>query len=321
MKRRVRRNSSAETAPLARNEYTALHEGAQPRGTVLEHIEPFVGPKNILGRLTEIQYRKRVTDGTYSYHHPFADRAQPTVFVDAAGKIGLYRGRYKTTYRGIEDRTRGEIEDERLPGRASRLITLGKVEFFRYKWEDENGDVQTEEIRFTDGTAPTLSHDQRGDLRFTGGSPLKEHTTMKTKGKSRARRNPSGKSGDMMTRGKRILVTGLAVGTGVALTMVGMQMLFSRYTWSPVTKAGIAAGVGLVGALAAGAVLPGVPAVAASIAVGGMATAGLQLWATYVAPRLSRSAAFPRNAGFPAELTAGRAPAGFSVREGAACGT
>lgn len=304
----------------AANEYTALHEGERPHGVVQEHVAPFVGPKHVLGRLTDVQYTKPVTDGSYPYHHPFAEHAQPTLFVDATGRPGLYRGRYKTTYRGIEDRTRNEIEDERLPGRATRLITLGKVEFLRYKWEDEDGEIRTEEIRFRPHEAWVLSHDQRGDLHFTGGRLLKEHTEMKhsRSGKSRSRRNPSGGSDkSMMGRGKRILVTGLAVGLGAAATMIGVNMLFQRFTWSAPVKALAKMGTGVVGAMLAGMALPSVPALAAGIAVGGVSAGLMDLYTAYIVPRIgARTAAA---AGLPA-LSAGHVPAGFGVNRGAACG-
>lgn len=316
------------TSRVAANEFTALHEGKPPSGTVLETIEPFIGRKRVLGRCTEVQYLKSVTDGTYPYHHPFAEHAQPTLFVDATGRPGFYRGRYKTTYRGIEDRTHGEIEDERLPGRATRLITLGKIQFLRYKWEDEDGDVKTEEIRFEPSEAPTLSHDQRGDLHLTGGRLLKEQTTMASKsGKSRSRRNPSGKDNSTMGRGKRILVTGLAVGFGATVTMVALNQVFTKFglTWNPAVRAGakVAAGVGL--AMVAGMAMPGVPAVAAGLAVGGVVAGMGDLYVAYILPKLPasmggpRAAQFPVTAGFP-HLPAGRIPSGYGQMQGAGCG-
>lgn len=336
---------------VAENEFTALHEGKRPKGAVLERIVPFVGPKRILGRVTEIQYTKDVTDGDFSYKHPFAEHAQPTLFVDATGRMGFYRGRYVVTYRGIEDRKRSEVEDERLPGRASRLITLGRVEFVKYKWEDDDGDEHEDEIVFSSRTAPTISHDQAGDLHVTGGRLLKEHTMAKKAfGRGKARRNPSsGKSMGLGERSKRTLMTAAVGGIGALTTLIVMDKFVNRMTWAPERKGAfkIAAGIGL--AIVAGYAIPSVPGIAAGLAIGGVVAGGRDLYGKYLMPRIEGSTnrscpalpTAPVTAAQAAEynranpncpqavatpaaafpfLPAGRVPAGYQQTSGAACG-
>lgn len=319
----------------AKNQYTALHEGLEPRGTVTERIRPYTQKKVILGRISEIQYFKIVPDGNHRYHHPFAPRAMPTLFVDMKRRLGIYRGRYVVTHRGIEDRSYLTIEDESLPGRANRLITLGKLDFIRYKWVDKYGNEHEDEINFSSGTAPTISHDQNGDLHVTGGRANLESVMKKAmkKGRStRARRNPSG---DFNSMAKRTLEYSFVVGLGATATAMAMDAALAKRDWSLRNKAIFKMVAGPALALGAAYALPTFPALAASLGVGGVIAGGKDLYVMYVQRRINGmmggtttaqvgSGTTPPSASTPpagfASLPAGRVPAGYAQYQGQACG-
>lgn len=323
----------------AKNQYTALHEGLPPRGTTIETIAPFAKKKFHFGRMSEIQYEKIVPDGDHPYNHPFARRAMPTVFIDAKGRIGIYRGRYVVTSRGIEDRSYAEIENETLPKRAHRLITLGKIEFFRYIWEDEDGNEHQDEISFSPRTAPTISHDEFGDLHVTGGRTNTEAIMKKARnGSKKARRNPSGGM-DFNSRAKRTLEYGFVVGLGSTAVAIGMAEILARTSLSVRNGALLQLVAGPALGLAAAYAAPSMPSLAASLTLGNVIPGFTKLYALYVAPRLRGM--MPGNTrdrsttgtpgitpgttpgqtpgGYPS-LPAGRVPVGYVQFQGQGCG-
>lgn len=317
----------------AKNEFTALHEGKTPRGAVVETILEATKVRYVLGQCTEIQYWKDVTDGEYRYHHPFAAHAQPTIFVDDRGKLGIYRGRYVVTYRGIEDRSRSSVEKERLPRKASKLITLGRLEFVRYRWTDDNGVERVGEVRFSRQNAPVIAHDQYGDLHVLRGRYNLRNEAMKNGAygmKTKKRRsNPAGGM-DFNERAKRTLMTGAAVGVGATATVLIMNKAMARMNYSPNVKAGLQIALGVAGGIGLGYLVPSMPSLAAAWTVGGVVSGSTILYATHIAPRLasgSTPASRPNPttpgqttpAAFP-YLPGPQMPAGYAAYQGAACG-
>lgn len=172
-------------------EYTALHEGLPPRELVCERLPPPSPAARVLGRATEIQYRKATPakEGraaaawdppvrrTYSYHHPYASQARPRLVVDAAGQLGMDAGRYEVTRRGIEDRVapgtrtepelrRPHVRPERAPRAPRALTTLGTLEWIAYKGKTPG---RAARLVFPPAIAPDLARDPDGDLHVLGG--------------------------------------------------------------------------------------------------------------------------------------------------------
>lgn len=177
--------------------YTALHEGRKPSQILCEPVRRSK-PARRLGRATEIQYKKLVPDGHHSYHHPWAEQAQPSLYLDGDGLPLLVAGRYETTRRGIEDRvTPGMptvrylkhpyVARERLPRPPKLLTTLGRIEWIRYKGQD--GSVHT--LRWDARRAPLVAHDERGDLHVL--PPVTEGAE-DTMARSKSRRSRSRRS-------------------------------------------------------------------------------------------------------------------------------
>lgn len=183
--------------------YTRLHEGREPREF---RCEPFRDPPASLpkvGQILAIQYRKTVTDGPYSYRHPYAKQARPSFGIDAHGKIWPFAGRAETRERGVEDRVlRGQkpspylarpyVQREHLPRGARRLTTLGPLERLEVQWYSGREGPAT--LAFRRSEAPTVAHDQNGNLYLLGGSyriaaPHPGEKTTMAKRRSRRRRS------------------------------------------------------------------------------------------------------------------------------------
>jgi hypothetical protein len=171
--------SPAKRELMAR-EYTALHEGLRLREITCDRLE-HPGPRTAFAVATEIQYEKRIPGETPDFHHPWKFYAQPTLGVDAKGHLHFKSGRYEVRRRGIEDRVpadkRGSpylvtkhVKAERwIEAPPSRLTTLGKLRFIRYKRVGLDGPTRTGYLRFAPGDAPVIAHDEHGNLHVLGG--------------------------------------------------------------------------------------------------------------------------------------------------------
>jgi hypothetical protein len=160
--------------------YTELHEGAPPQRVVRQRITTPRGVRP-LGRIYEIQYRKRTPDGMLTYWHPYAEHAQPLLGKTSSGDYVIYAGRYTTTTHGIEDLPKrgnyfsGKTVDktvggeyhrsrEQVPGRPEWLVDLGNLEWIRYRTS-----VGKKQVSFSQHKPQVLAHDQRGDLHIVRG--------------------------------------------------------------------------------------------------------------------------------------------------------
>jgi len=140
--------------------------------------------------MTEIQYKKAVTDGRYSYHHPFAVHARPTVGLDAQGKLVIYAGKYHVSIAdsaiGIVDKPASSIRSESLPSRPNSFIQLGTLEWIRYQFNDA-GVTRTRTLRFP-GSRTSIERDEKGNLHVVQNYVFPHEEIMKRR--TRARRNP-----------------------------------------------------------------------------------------------------------------------------------
>lgn len=339
--------------------YTALHEGLPPAEFLCEWVPDAPGgPTHALGVATEVQYRKATPpkdgedDGDetdwldfarylgpegprrseYSYHHPWAAQARPTLRVEPGGgedggdQLWILTGRYETTRRGIEDRVtpgmktepylhQPHVQPERMPGRATELTTLGRLEWIKYKYPTPSG-WREAYLAWPPATAPLLAHDQHGNLRVLHGRYAitergVEDIMAKRKSSNRSSRrrstagvrsNPSAaasrgrasaysgsESGSQ--RAWRMILNSAVVGGVAAATGIGMNMLLGNVAWDPGVKAATKIGVGLLGGLGLAFALPTVPSIPAGFAIGGVASGFVDLWYLYVAPRLGLAAA------------------------------
>lgn len=307
--------------------YTALHEGKEPDEFLTETWRPYQGVR-LLGpnaRATEIQYKKKIPDDFPSYHHPWADQAQPSIGIDSRRQVVIFAGKYETTRRGIEDRVlpgmetveylkQPYVQKERVPGRPRMLITLGTLEWIGYK-EFVNGGWVTKKLVFNPSIAPEIAHDQNGDLHVLHGRYVISETGVEDsmKRSHRHRRshhrysNPAsiaarhgGETG--AKRAGRMILNSVIVGGVATLTAVGLNMGLAKLaptwtlagggtatqqTYGALSKIGLGLGLGLGSAY----VLPNQPQVAAGISVGGVVDGFLDLWNIYVAPRIASMSA------------------------------
>jgi len=310
--------------------YTALHEGQAPREMICEtvyepvgHLHPLI-PGCRETRISEIQYWKVVTDGTYRYHHPFAKPARPVIVQDDAGRYFILRGRYITTYRGIEDRKAKQMQSERLPGRATQLTTLGPLDWILV--EGENGETKKIEFgRKNPGphNGVTIAHDQNGDLHVvypSRANPARErgYSTRSKEmrhlhgARRRARRNPSRRTrktsvaavampqgqpqsvGEALSteRLKNMFTQSMMVGGGAIVGSMALNKLFSMESISnavtnPYLKSALKIAAGVVGGLLVGYAAPTVGWLGAGLAIGGVVTGGNELITTYQTRQLT----------------------------------
>lgn len=297
-------------ASKLKQDFMALHEGLPARELV---CEPWSGNpvKRVLGRATEIQYIKEIPDEVPSYHHPWAEQAQPKIGVDAAGQIKFASGRYETTRRGIEDRIRPGtnspetlkylkkpyVQAEKWPLVPGSLNTLGTLEFIRYKYQDGRT-WREKSLIFPPETAPLIAHDEHGNLHALHG----QYRISEERGvegpmraryghRSHRRHNPASAvvPAGQMTAGKRagrMVLNSLIVGAVGAGEIVLAGYLLKKVTWSAPVKALTKIGAGLGLGLGFAYALPGAPQVAAGVSVGGVIDGMMDLFNTYIAPRL-----------------------------------
>ncbi len=198
-------NISEQDRDVAVEMHTALHEGLPPTELLCETWSNDRVSKK-LGQATEIQYIKKIPDEVPSYHHPWAAQAQPTIGVTSNGQLRFFAGKYETTRRGIEDRVnpgmatvkylkQPHVQREYLPSDPTGLITLGKLEWIKYNCNTPSGQV-TKVLKFPKSIAPTVAHDQNGDLHLLGNQYLiteqgVEETMAHARKHSRSRRSHS----------------------------------------------------------------------------------------------------------------------------------
>jgi len=304
--------------------YTELHEGLEPRHAFKQKVQEKPPVIDIKGRIVEIQYLKKTTDGEHHYWHPFEPHARPKFGLDQRGNPWIYQGRYVVTTHGIEDLPEGQVRAERLPSIPKELTDLGKLEWIKYKSDGE----RTHTIRFPSN--PTIARDESGNLhvltkekkmakRSRRGS--RSHSmfasskhSRKHGAKRRHYENPAKGGGKAMEAVKGAAVLG-AVGVGTLLLMnYGIEKYnTSRITagstpWSENMSAAIEIGVGLGGAALIGMYWKGTTGATAAAGVGaGGVIAGLQrMYDNYRLQQL-------RNA-----LTQGAGASGASGASGAA---
>lgn len=168
-------------------QFTELHEGLTPDTVSCQAYKGPVSPVRNLGRMTDIQYKKAVTDGQYSYHHPFAKHAQPMVGLDRSGNLVIYAGRYRVIVNekeiGVKDLPASRIKPEWVPGAPKSLMRLGTLEWIRYASND-SGNVET--LKFSPKT--TVDHDENGYLHVRGRA--NEETKTMARKRNGRRRNP-----------------------------------------------------------------------------------------------------------------------------------
>ena len=296
--------------------YTALHEGLPPSEFL---CEPWHATKvtKVLGRATEIQYRKKVPDEVPSYHHPWAKQARPTIGIDGSGHLAFAAGRYETTRRGIEDRIergtdspetleylkRPYVQKEKwLVPTPKSLNTLGTLEFVRYVSNDTSGKRIVKDLVFPPKTAPVIAHDQAGNLHALRGryrisergveAPMENPRHRRSFYGRRSRRrysNPAaaamGTSSGGQRAGRMVLSTLITASVGAGeIILVGYGL--KRVSWSTPVRAAFKIALGLGGGLGLAYALPGTPQVAAGVAVGGTLDGLIDLWNAYIAPRL-----------------------------------
>ncbi len=173
MKRGCRMTAAARAKAI--RDYTALHEGLPPKELICEQVKNPPSRPRVLGRATEIIYKKDTPNERARYRHPWASQAQPTIAVDSTGKLWFYAGKHETRKRGIEDRVvpgqkpspylaQPYVRPERLPSVPKSLTTLGTLEQIRYK-----GDGRPRTLKFPATIAPVIAHDTQGNLHVLRG--------------------------------------------------------------------------------------------------------------------------------------------------------
>jgi hypothetical protein len=166
---------TAAARAKAIRDYTALHEGLPPKELICEPVPETPSKPRVLGRATEIIYKKDTPNERARYRHPWASQAQPTIAVDRNGKLWFYAGKHETRKRGIEDRVvpgqkpspylaQPYVRPERLPPVPKSLTTLGTLEQIRYK-----GDGRVRTLKFPATIAPVIAHDTQGNLHVLRG--------------------------------------------------------------------------------------------------------------------------------------------------------
>lgn len=237
---------------LARDEFERLHEGLRARVVVNEPIPRPVGARTFLGWIEEIQYRKDVASvsgaKTFSYWHPHESQAQPELSRDSRGKLFVRGRNYVVTDRGIEDMPVGELTRRSENFLPKRLVTLGTLEWIRYRSADGSSQI----LRFEGAARPLLAHDETGKLHVLRGRYQIEVNPMARRRRhhkhSAPRANPSkGGSSNMMKTAEKYGVAGLATAAAV---FAGVNLLgyVSGMSWYRVTNPYLkAASVGVLG--------------------------------------------------------------------------
>jgi hypothetical protein len=184
--------------------------------------------------VSEIQYRKLVTDGEYSYWHPYKVVASPKIGIDSRRNPVIFTGRSTVTTHGIEDLPASDFRPERLPPRPRRLILLGRLEWIRFVWEDPAGTSHLYKLSFSRRVHSTsLEHDERGNLHILNGKispneaiPMarKHHSHRSHRGHKPRRHNPVELTGHALGR---VLVPTLSIGAVGALAAVGADKLLT----------------------------------------------------------------------------------------------
>lgn len=318
--------------------YTELHEGLAPRAFRCVPVAPRPAHVAVLGRISEIQYSKKIPSQVPHYHHPFAPHARPKFGTDAKGRLHAFAGRYTVTTRGIEDRPPSQVRRERLPSEPSDLTDLGKLEWIKYVWYD-GSEERIGRLDFTPATAPTVSHDEHGHLHFLGGGySVKEKAGNQSMARKHARRsNPKGRRRHRFAvranpvdaqAVKRMAITGLVGGASVAATIIAAEQAVAMLipTQPAYIQAAFKAAVGIVGGLGVGMLAPPwATPVAAGMAIGGFADGIQQLYTVYLAPQIASIGAPPAQSrgalapGRQAHLPAG-VPAGYQAYSPQSCG-
>lgn len=337
--------------------YTSLHEGKSPDEFLCEE---WSSPRQIatLGRATEIQYKKKVPEGAPFYHHPWANQAQPTIAVATIGGLSrqlvFYAGKHETTRRGIEDRVlpgmptvkylqEPHVQKEKLPSKPTALITIGTLDWIRYKAATEYGE-QEKELRFNHSNAPDIAHDQFGNLHVLGGhyrvDPVGEIETMRARHRrtrkhhGRRMHNPSvfanphhrhhrhhrrhnpavtmtAQSGESQgEKAMRMVMFSAVVGGVATVTAVGLNLVLNQSFASSIPvggKAAIKIGIGLLGGVGLAFIAPA--PLAAGVGVGGVVDGLLDVYNLYVAPMLQSALPAPPVAASTAAPTTSSAPA------------
>lgn len=278
---------------LAVREYQRLHEGLKAREVVQQDVSRPVGRRTLLGHVEQIQYLKSVTNGVFDYWHPHEDHAQPELWRDSRGKLFVRGRNYVVTDRGIEDMPRGKFTRRAENYSPKRLVTLGTLEWIRYRSLDGTSQI----LRFEGAARPVLAHDETGKLHVLNGRYKIEVDPMArrrrhSKRHSAPRANPSGRSSGsaMMKHAEKYGTALLATGAGV---FVGAQVLtyLANMSWfritNPYAKAAAVGVLGLGAGLAAFMYAPSkaAPTIGTALGAGGVALALNNAWLTYRASR------------------------------------
>lgn len=345
--------------------YTALHEGKTPDEFL---CEDWSKPRSIeiIGHATEIQYKKKVPEGAPFYHHPWAEQAQPTIAVARMGglprQLVFYAGKNETTRRGIEDRVlpgmptvkylqEPHVQKEKLPSKPTALITIGTLDWIRYKTNTDYGTGE-KELRFNPSNAPDIARDQFGNLHVLGGhykvNPVGEIETMRARHSRRARKhhglmmhhasdNPRGRhhharkphhrhhranpvtmtaqSGESQgEKAMRMVMFSAVVGGVATVTAVGLNLVLNQSFASslqPPIKAAIKIGVGLLGGVGLGYIAPA--PLAAGVGIGGVVDGLLDVYNLYVAPMLQSVTTQAPAATLPASTPGATTPGASSA--------
>lgn len=301
------------------HDYTALHEGLQPRSIACRPVVYDDKEPRAFGQATEIQYIKPIPGQKPDYHHPWKLYAQPTIGVDANGRLHFKAGRYEVRRRGIEDRVpdgkKGSpylvirhVRKERWLDKAPRHLTgLGKLRFIRYTSMGQSGPrVMT--LRFAPGSAPDLAHDQDGNLVALGGRRISIPSltgavpTMARRRHRHSRHVRSNPTNDYSRRrpssetpieqSGMLALTGLGVLALSVPTAVIVDGLLAQTNWSAGAKAltKLAVGVGGFGTIAT--FMPQSSKLRPALAIGVLAGAGGEaardLYNLYAAPYVAQ---------------------------------
>lgn len=262
--------------------YRELHEGLDADS--FECSTPVnvpVGTLTLLGYLSEIQYLKEVPEGRPSYWHPFEEHAQPKLYRDSVGRMFVRGRRYVTTTAGIEDLPVGKSTKKSHLSRPKLLVTLGTLEWLKYRSE---GGSHT--LRFESSARPIVTHDELGKLHFVHGNhrveanPMAKHRRRYSRKHHAVRANPKG--GDFMSKSKTVATMAAIVSGSFAVSQIVLNKLSSMApTTNIYIKAAAKAVAGVAGAVAASQVKAVPPSVLSGFAIAGVYGAGQDLYAAY----------------------------------------
>jgi hypothetical protein len=256
--------------------YRELHEGRGPDRFVRQRVAKARAGRR-LGRVTAIQYRKRTLESTVPhYHHPYGEGARPVLSVDRGNPV-IWSGRSVVTTHGIEDLPASHQRGDRPPPLPRQLTDIGTLEWLEY----ESDDGQVHRLSFPFKGAPTIAHDERGNVHVVGGTvALKaqgEEVMRHRHGRRRhVRRNPIEAS---QQKTKSALMQALIVGTVAATTIVGLDYLFRQVSFlaslSSTVKNLLRIGIGVGGAVL---LAKRAPSIASGIGVGGVFDGAIGFW-------------------------------------------